>query len=77
MRIIDCYYIKGNGSDSKCYKIHGAGIAYNVAKGLIYAKGIGVVSLLTSLPPIGVVIGVGVGSGFVNVAINMIKNGVV
>lgn len=75
MRIIDCYYIKGYGNDSKCYKIHGVGITYNLIKSVVYIKGIGFMSTALSIPPLGLMIGLGVGEGFVSAAINTIKNG--
>lgn len=74
MRIIDCYYIKGDGKDSKCYKIHGVGIAYNVSKGMLYCKGLGVVSSVLSVSPLVVCLGLGVGQGFVSAAIQLTKS---
>lgn len=77
MRIIDCYYIIGKGKASKCYKIHGVGIAYNVSKGMLYCKGLGVVSSVLSVSPLVVCLGLGLGQGFVSAAINFVKNGVI
>ena len=76
MRMVDCYYIKGYGKESKCYKIHGIGIAYNVAKSAVYLKGVGIVSTALSVPPLGLMLGLGVGQGFVKTAITTIKGGV-
>lgn len=77
MKIIDCYYIKGNGADSKCYKIHGVGIVYNVGASLVYCKGIVIASGVLSVSPLMVCLGLGVGQGFVSAAIQFIKNGVI
>lgn len=76
MKIIDCYYIKGHGKESKCYKIHGVGIAYNVARSAIYVKGIGIASSTLAVSPIALMIGLGLGQGFVGAAVNTIKGGV-
>lgn len=74
MKIIDCYYIKGVGKDSKCYKIHGVGIAYNVSKTFVYGKAIMAISTALAIPPLGVVIGVGVTQGFLNAGAGVVKN---
>ena len=75
MRIIDCYYIKGYGKESKCYKIHGVGIGYNLGKSTLYCKGIGVASGVLSISPLVVCLGLGVGQGFINAAIQYAKGG--
>lgn len=64
MRIIDAYYIK-NG---KCIKIHGVGIAYNVARGMLYCKAITLASGVLCVSPIALMIGIGVCKGFVDAA---------
>lgn len=76
MKIIDCYYIKGYGTDSKCMKIHGVGIAYNVLSGIVYCKGITVASGVLSISPLALMIGLGVGQGFASAAINATKNSI-
>lgn len=68
MKVIDCYYIKGYGKESKCKKIHGVGIAYNVGKSLLYCKAIVVASSTLAISPIVCMIGLGVGQGFVSAA---------
>lgn len=75
MKIIDCYYIKGNGTDSKCYKIHGVGIAYNITTSLVYCKGVMIASGVLAIHPLVVCLGLGVGQGFVNGAVQYIKGG--
>ncbi|MEG0086973.1 MAG: hypothetical protein RR817_10930 [Niameybacter sp.] len=75
MRIIDCYYIKGYGKESKCVKIHGVGIAYNVARGMVYCKAIGAASGVLSIPPLALAIGLSIGQGFVSSGVQFIKNG--
>ena len=65
MRIVDCYYISGNGKDSKCYKIHGVGIGYNVAKAYVYGKGIMAASGFISLPPLVVALGISITGGVI------------
>lgn len=75
MKIIDCYYIKGYGKDSKCHKIHGVGIAYNVTKGMLYCKGIAIASSVLSIPTLALCVGLGVCQGFVTGGIEFIKNG--
>lgn len=52
MRILDCYYISGYGKESKCTKIHGVGIGYNVVTGLAIGKGIMVASSVLSMSPV-------------------------
>lgn len=76
MRIIDCYYIKGYGKESKCYKIHGVGIGYNVGKTALYCKGVGVASGILAVSPLIVCLGLGVGQGFVGAAIKYAKGGI-
>ena len=73
MRIIDCYYIRGYGKDSKCTKIKGVGIAYNVVSGMAYCKVIGVASSALAIPPLALMIGIGVGQGFVSAGYQFIK----
>lgn len=68
MRVIDCYYIKGCGKDSKCIKIRGVGIAYNIVSGMVYCKSIGVASGVLCIPPLALMIGLGVGQGFMSAA---------
>lgn len=75
MRVINCYYIKGYGKESTCTKIHGVGIAYNVGKSLLYCKAIGVASSTLAISPIACVIGLGIGQGFINGAVEFVKNG--
>lgn len=73
MRMIDCYYISGYGKDSKCTKIHGVGIAYNVSVGMTYAKGVTIVAGVLAIHPIVVCLGYGVAQGFVKGAIQYVK----
>lgn len=75
MRIIDVYYIKGNGKESSCKKIHGVGIAYNVARGMLYCKAIGIASSTLAVSPLVIALGLSVGQGFVGGAIEFIKGG--
>lgn len=72
MRVIDAYYIK-NG---KCIKIHGVGIAYNVARGMLYCKAITLASGVLCISPVVVALGLAVGQGFVGAASEFIKSGV-
>ena len=76
MRIIDCYYIKGYGRDSKCTKIHGVGIAYNVLLGISYCKAVTVASGALSVSPMALMIGLSVSQGFMGGFINATKNSV-
>ena len=76
MKVIDCYYIKGYGKESKCTKIHGVGIAYNVLSGMVYYKGMTIASGLVGIPPLALMLGLGVGQGFVSAAINATKNSI-
>ena len=77
MRIIDCYYIKGYGKESKCYKIHGVGIGYNIGMCAVYCKGIGVASGILAVSPIVVCLGLGVAQGFVKSAVQFATKGVI
>lgn len=77
MRIIDCYYIKGYGKESKCYKIHGVGIGYNICKATVYGEGIGIASTILSTSPIVVCLGLGVAQGFVKSAVQFATKGVI
>lgn len=74
MRIIDCYYIKGYGTDSKCYKVHGVGIAYNTCRGLLYSKAIMVGAAYLAISPMTLAVGLGVGQTAVETGLNIIKN---
>lgn len=76
MKIIDCYYIKGHGTESKCTKIHGVGIAYNVVSGMVYCKSITLASRVVGIPPLALMIGLGVGQGFVSATIKATKNSI-
>lgn len=76
MRMIDCYYIRGCGKESKCYKIHGVGIGYNLCTTAVYCKGVGIASGVLAVSPLVVCLGLGVGQGFIGAAIKYAKGGV-
>lgn len=76
MRVIDCYYIKGYGKESTCTKIRGVGIAYNILSGTLYYKGVTIASGVVGIPPLALMLGLGVGQGFVGAIINTTKNSI-
>ena len=75
MKIIDCYYINGYGKDSKCYKVYGVGIGYNLCTTALYCKGVSIASGILAVSPLVVCLGLGVGQGFVGAAIKYAKGG--
>lgn len=74
MTKVDCYYIRIKNGQIKTTKIHGVGIAYNVAKSMIYLKVLTIGGAIIGISPLALGLIVGVGQGFISAAFDYIRN---